>query len=428
MLGSKLLAELQTKVSITVIVASSILFSVIILNDFLLGFYLLTAIKFPILFIFIWAYFKIKREGFQERNTHLVNVPVLIFFSINFLSNQGTDGPTLAALLTLFVVFPILHSNRWKWIYTGTTLALMVVLLYLGIDKSNLINPTYASAEEQFIDHLATYAAIGIFITLLVNTIFNFYKRQNGELIDTQQQLADQIAHVEADKKQKEYLLGILAHDVRGPVANLSQLLTLYQAQVLSETDLRRLIGNIQSRMVDLESTIENVLGQIKLDANRQSTANEPADPILLTQELINIMKYKFEAKKQQLVFEHDEFITQRLVYGKNANEILVILKNLIDNAIKYSPEMTIVRIVLSNESDTLSWQVIDQGPGISEDLAKQLFMQGITSNQGTGVGLYLCRSIAERIGAQLSHVSTPQGSVFRLALPIKLCANRGIQ
>ena len=417
--GSQLLAALQTKVSITIIVASSILFSVIILNDFLLGFYLLAAIKLPIVLLFVWAYAKLKHEGFHERNTHLVNIPVLVFFALNFLSNQGTDGPTLAGLLTLFVVYPILLSDRWKWVYTGFTIVLLAVLLYVGIDERNLINPTYASDEVKFVDHLLTHVAIAIFLTLLVSTIFNFYKRQNTELIAAQQQLAEQIARVEADKKQKEYLLGILAHDVRGPVTNLSQLLTLYEAQVLSDTDLRRLIGNIQSRMVDLESTIENVLSQIKLDVNQQNVVNEPADPVALTQELINIMRYKFEAKKQQLVFEHDDNITECLLYGKNANEILVILKNLIDNASKYSPEMTIVRVILSNDKGLLSWQVIDQGSGISEDLAKQLFKQGITSNQGTGVGLYLCRSIAERIGAQLNYSSTNQGSVFTLLLPV---------
>lgn len=417
--GSKLLAELQTKVSITVIVASGILFSVIIINDFLLGFYLLSAIKLPILLIFVWAYFKLKRDGFQERSTHIVNIPVLIFFAINFLSNQGTDGPTLAALLTLFVVFPILHSDRWKWIYTGVTLALMVVLLYLGVDKSNLVNPTYASVEEQFIDHLATHVAIGIFITLLVNTVFSFYKRQNYQLIDAQQQLAAQMTRVESDKKQKEYLLGILAHDVRGPIVNLSQLLTLYQAQVLSESELRRLIGNIQSRMVDLESTIENVLSQIKLNANLQAGATETVDPKILTQELVTIVQYKFETKNQKLVFDVRGAATHQLVYGQNANEVALILKNLIDNAHKYSPVESTVRVELSNEQDGLRWQVVDQGPGIAEDLAQQLFKQGITSKQGTGVGLYLCTAIAERIGAELTYSSTAHGSVFELKLSL---------
>jgi signal transduction histidine kinase len=415
--GSKLLAELQTKVSITVIVASSILFSVIILNDFLLGFHLLAAIKLPILLIFGWAFFKLKREGFKERNSHLVNIPVLILFIINYISNQGTDGPTLAAFLSLFVVYPILLSNRLKWIYAGVTLTVLVSLLFLGIDKSNLIKPVYASAEEQFIDHAATHIAMAIFLTVLVSTIFNFYKRQNYELIDAQQQLAAQMARVESDKKQKEYLLGILAHDVRGPIVNLSQLLTLYQAQVLSEADLRRLIGNIQSRMIDLESTIENVLSQIKLNANLQAGTTETVDPKILTQELVTIMQYKFEAKNQKLVLDMQEAATHQLVYGQNANEVALILKNLIDNAHKYSPVESTVRVELRNEQDGLRWQVIDQGPGIAEDLAQRLFKQGITSKQGTGVGLYLCTAIAERIGAELTYSSTAQGSVFQLSL-----------
>lgn len=59
---STLLNEMQTKVSITVIIASSILFSVMILNDFSLGIYPSSAINCSILLIFIWVYCKLKRE------------------------------------------------------------------------------------------------------------------------------------------------------------------------------------------------------------------------------------------------------------------------------------------------------------------------------------------------------------------------------
>lgn len=106
--------KLQSKVAETVLIASGILILLIIFDDLNLNLYLIALIKIPIIIIFILAYIKLKRSGFQEQYTHFVNIPMLAFFIINYLGNQGTQGPTFYGVLTLFVTYPILLSRKWR--------------------------------------------------------------------------------------------------------------------------------------------------------------------------------------------------------------------------------------------------------------------------------------------------------------------------
>ncbi len=102
------------------------------INDLYLELYNIALLKIPVLIILSLAYLKLKRSGFKERYTHFVNIPMLFFFILNYIGNQGTNGPTFYGVLTLFVVYPILLGDRWKWVYTILTISVMAVFCIGG--------------------------------------------------------------------------------------------------------------------------------------------------------------------------------------------------------------------------------------------------------------------------------------------------------
>jgi len=411
-----MMTQLQARVSQTILAASAFLFLVIILNDTLLGYYTLAAIKFPIVLLFVWGWVTLKRKGFHERNTHLVNIPVLVFFTVNYLGNQGTDGPTLIAMLTMFVVYPILLSNTTKWVYAIATLVLIAVLLFLGMDEDNLIRSSYGSREEQFYDHLATHIAVGVYITLLVSIVINFYRDQNIALANAKLELSAQIERTQAEKQIKDELLGILAHDVKGPVINLRQLIQLRGSGAISEAALNTLMVSVDARLNDLLSSVDNVLSQTKAEANRLNQVSAAVHPDDFTKALLDGIHYRFEAKQQTLVFESG-LSDQHTIDDTFIAELSIILKNLVDNAIKYSPENSSITVRLKASDSGIRWEVADSGPGIPEKLSSSLFARAITSKEGTGIGLYLCKSIADRIGAKLWFDSSVDGTTFYIEL-----------
>jgi signal transduction histidine kinase len=102
------------------------------------------------------------------------------------------------------------------------------------------------------------------------------------------------------------------------------------------------------------------------------------------------------------------------------------VLANLVDNAIKYSPQGGAIRVrINSHASDMLSVSVADQGMGIPAEHLKHLFERfyrvdsGTRSVRGVGLGLYICRSLVESHGGRIWVDSQPGlGSTFAFTLP----------
>jgi signal transduction histidine kinase len=232
-----------------------------------------------------------------------------------------------------------------------------------------------------------------------------------------QEQLNEQVELVQKENHRKENLLGILAHDVKNPISNLRQLCELYQDGLVSEQKLKELMKAMQVRIEDLQGTIDGILGQLNTEI-KQEIANEGmGSPVVTTEKVLRLLQYKLDSKNQNAQFLHPEASDISGTIEKKSNEISIILKNLIDNAYKYSPNGSLVTIRLMEVEKQLIWEVEDEGVGISADKQKQLFKNTLSSDDGSGMGLYLCQSIAESIGAMISYQPKPKGSIFRLSV-----------
>ncbi len=408
--------KLQIQVTKTILLSSGFLILMILFNDLYLKLYNIALLKIPVLIIFSLAYLKLKRSGFKERYTHFVNIPMLFFFILNYIGNQGTNGPTFYGVLTLFVVYPILLGDRLKWAYTILTILVMALLLYFGIDESNLTNPEYKDRFTQFEDHLFTFVSVAIFLVILITLVLDFYKRQNRELVQTGEVLKKQILIIESEKHMKETLLRILAHDVKNPVNNLSQLIELYQDDFIEREELKNIMEGMKSRIVDLKSTIENVLFNAESGLNSLSIEKKELDSVLdFTQNIIADIGYKFSNRNQRILVDESGLIETPFRIQKHLKEISIILKNLLDNASKYSPNGSEIKLRLIGNSKKFLWEIEDQGSGIDAMIRDQLFQTKIESKNGSGVGLFLCKSIADSIGAEIRYISKNQGSIFQL-------------
>ncbi len=413
----KSLSVLQFKVTRTILIGSAILFVPIICFDLSLGFYRIALLKVPVIGVFGFAYYKLIMVGFQERYTHFVNFSVLGIISLNYLGNQGTNGPSLYSVMAMFVVYPILLSNAWKWIYALITIGMGIVLLFFGMDKNNLILPEYTSPMQQFIDHAASFGIVGLYVFILVGMVLDFYKKQNLDLAIAQVQLKDQMELVQREKRQKENLLGILAHDVKNPINNLGQMFELYQVDLLNQQEFKELMKGMQSRIEDLQGTIDGILGQLNTEIKHEIAKEGAGNPIVTTEKVIKLLEYKLNSKNQKVQFLHEVASEFSATIGNNSNQISIILKNLIDNAHKYSDVGCVVTVRVKEMENQIVWEVEDEGPGISVDKQKQLFKGTFTSVQGTGMGLYLCQSIAESFGATITYLPKSKGSMFRLSV-----------
>ena len=103
------------------------------------------------------------------------------------------------------------------------------------------------------------------------------------------------------------------------------------------------------------------------------------------------------------------------------------VLTNLIDNAIKYSPTGDVVEVRVYPRDGRIRIDVQDRGPGIAREDQKLIFEKfgrvnsGGAGKPGTGLGLFIARSIAEAHGGTVEVLSSPErGALFTLALPVE--------
>ena len=231
-------------------------------------------------------------------------------------------------------------------------------------------------------------------------------------------------------ERLKDDFVGIAAHELRTPLAAIkgyAQMLTRQasrgKGQELADwqTEAIEAIDQSTNRLVELT---DDLLDVTRLQGGRLELHSEPADLVALLQRVIN--RLRISSDKHTLIFtatpEHIVAIIDR-------QRIEQVITNLINNAIKYSPDGGNIEITVCEklESHQAMLSVRDFGIGIPHDQQGHIFGRFMRADnarereiKGTGLGLYLCRELVERNGGRIWFESTEgQGSTFCVLLPL---------
>ena len=159
--------------------------------------------------------------------------------------------------------------------------------------------------------------------------------------------------------------------------------------------------------------------------ATAQSAVNQEQkiwlDQFLLT--LLSSFDYILRKKQQKIKLEVDPEIKTLTTDEGKLNRILT---NLIENASKYSPENTTIYLKIENREETIIFSIKDEGFGIrweeQQKIFERLYRVEKSRNPetgGSGLGLYISKSLAEQLGGTLKVTSEyERGSIFYLSLP----------
>lgn len=208
-----------------------------------------------------------------------------------------------------------------------------------------------------------------------------------------------------------------ISHDLRSPLLSIKGLLNLVmRSPSLSEGD-RKFISMSIGSTERLDNTIQEILDFSR--NSRQEIIQEVFDIGILVQTIFNDLR-----------FSQDEQITLNLqmndVTSLYADKLRVelLLKNIIGNSIKYRRKdiQTVIDVVVSKKDTYMEINVQDNGEGISEKhLSKvfDMFYRGTTNGVGTGLGLYICKEIIDKLSGQIAIKSTlGEGTTVTIQLP----------
>ena len=226
--------------------------------------------------------------------------------------------------------------------------------------------------------------------------------------------------------EQHDSFINAVTHELKTPVASIRLYLQTLQSRELDDDKRREFYRMMLEDSDRLLHTIEQILRAGSTRSQFRRIAQLRVDLAEIARECVSLGRTRFHLADDALSFE-DKADGQAVVVG-DADELKAALWNLIDNAVKYSGTDPRVTITLEQTADGSRYalKVSDRGAGISPHELKRVFrrfyrIHGMSVRaKGSGLGLFIVRSVAKRHGGKAYAESEGwgRGSTFTLLLP----------
>lgn len=245
--------------------------------------------------------------------------------------------------------------------------------------------------------------------------------------------LARANAQLEAESKQKSDFLAIMSHELRTPLASIIAFTDIWEkAPEGGPVDQARLVAEIKQNSTQLLEMVNNTIDVARLEAGRMEIQCEETD-------LLDVLGTVFAvadpiALKRGVRLEREVDYTIPIMLTDD-EALRKILMNLVGNALKFTePGGTVwVRALRDCAAGVVVLQVEDTGCGIPEADFERIFgkfsqtARDGNMETGSGLGLFLVRSLAEHLGGTVSLASeVGRGSTFTVVLPLTSCEEDG--
>ncbi len=262
----------------------------------------------------------------------------------------------------------------------------------------------YDIVKNQELRNQKKYIGEGIAFLLLILVGAGFIFRSVRRQLKFQQQ-------------QQNFMMAV-THELKTPISVARLNLETLQKHQLDPEKQKKLIKMTLDETARLNSLTNNILISSQLEGGGYSRSQEELDLSDLFKDRVHDFTRRFPERK------FEEEINPDIDIKGDPLLLQLLINNLLENALKYSPKDKPIRCVLQKENGLIKLKIIDEGSGVPDNEKQKIFTkfyrignESTRKTQGTGLGLYLCMKIAQDHNADI-HVTNhlPQGSIFAVA------------
>jgi two-component system sensor histidine kinase KdpD len=318
----------------------------------------------------------------------------------------GADHTTNVSLLYLLVVMGAAH-----WL--GRNPAVLASLLAVLSFDWFFVEPRHTVT----VNDPAEWLALVVFlVTAMVISQLTTLVRQRAAVDAHAQALAE-------GDRLKTALLSMVSHDFRSPLAAIKASVTgLLQGDAPWDASTQReLLIGINEETDRLNRMVGNILALSRLEAG----AWRPQREVIAISELLGAALDTFSDDENKRI--RVEIQTEAHDVSVDSVQIVQVLHNLLENALKYSEAASVVELCVTQREEILQIEVLDQGYGIPFGEEERIFERFYrasrwqeSSQPGSGIGLAICRGLVEAHGGQLTARNREGGgAIFTVCLPM---------
>lgn len=300
----------------------------------------------------------------------------------------------LAALIWWFISLELQNNDLFK-----------AKTEHLQLSRSQISNLDYETRlfkiHDEYKRNRIKYAGEGIvFLGLLILGAIYIYRYV------TQQ--------AKMQQQQQNFTMAV-THELKTPIAVATLNLETLLKHQLDKERQHKLISMTLEETARLNFLTNNILVSSQLESPGYKLNKEDLNFSNLLNDRILEFKKRFPDREWVAMADPDAD-----VYG-DALLLQILINNLLENALKYSPRESPIQIELKKSTNQVQVSITDQGPGIPDDEKKQIFTkfyrignEATRRKQGSGLGLYLCDKIAKDHNADILVTNhEPNGSTF---------------
>jgi len=281
-------------------------------------------------------------------------------------------------------------------------------------------------AQKQFRNGLFVVIGLVLIIALLVIYLYVMKRKSNQELQTANERVSRQNLQLQQLNGTKDKFFSILGHDLKGPLNSLTSFsgLLINHTDSLTKDEIKMLALDLDKSLKNLFALLENLLEWSRSQTGNIEFKPEPFDLASVLETNKELLKVQAQNKKISI----DNACKAEVIVHAHRHSINTVIRNLISNAIKFTPEGGAIIINAQQAQDEVMVSVADNGVGMTPEVIGKLFRidtklttKGTADEKGTGLGLILCKEFIEKNGGRIGVDSKPgEGTVFYFTLPRK--------